>query len=452
MSRDDSGAHDSLEDEWTIDATVKAEGAYLVSKFTLTAVEGDSDGATWESTTDRCAIGSHQSNDFVLSDPTVSRFHCELWLDDEGARVRDLGSRNTTRVDGVRVTEGWLRNGSLLRVGRTVLRFDVGQKRNRLAVSEKQEFGTMVGVSVALRTVFAQLEKASQKDVTVMVEGETGTGKEEAAASIHQCSPRAEGPFVVVDCGAIPPNLLESELFGHEAGAFTGAQGRRIGAFEEASGGTIFLDEIGELPLEMQPSLLRVLERREVRRVGSNNYVPVDLRVVAATNRELRREVSAGRFREDLYYRLAVIRVVLPPLRSRPEDIPMLVERILSTLRVDDETAVRLRSPEFVAGLRNGAWPGNVRELRNYLERCTVFEDTEGMPAEAVADLSRIVDPSLPYAEARRRVLEQFEGSYAQALVDLHGGNVSKAAREAGMGRSYLHRLLRRHHGRDGKA
>ncbi|MEM9195073.1 MAG: sigma 54-interacting transcriptional regulator [Myxococcota bacterium] len=435
---------DDFAGEWTVDATMKADPAYLVSRFTLRSVEGP-EPANFESSTDRCAIGSHPSNDLVLQDPTVSRFHAEVVIEAGGPRVRDLGSRNGTRIDGVRVGEGWLRNGSLLRTGRSVLRFDLGQKRNKLQVSPREEFGTMVGPSVAMRTVFAQLEKAAPTDVTVLLEGETGTGKEEAAASIHQASRRTHGPLVVIDCGAIPPNLLESELFGHEAGAFTGAHKRRVGAFEEAHGGTLFLDEIGELPLEMQPSLLRVLERREVRRLGSNEFVPVDIRVVAATNRDLRREVSAGRFREDLYYRLAVVRIVLPPLRSRPEDLRALVERILEGRALAPEVLARLTSPEFMAALRKGAWPGNVRELRNYLERSAIFDQPAPPAAEDLAHMAQLVDPTVPYQESRRRVLEEFERSYAEALLEYHRGNVSKAAREAGMGRTYLHRLLRRH-------
>jgi DNA-binding NtrC family response regulator len=429
-------------DDWTRDATIKTGDDLLVRRFRL-EVRDVPGVETWESSTDRCSMGSHPSNDLVLPDPTVSRFHCEIWLDEEGAHVRDLGSRNGTRVDGVRAQEAWLRNGSQLRVGRTGVSFSIGESRNELPVSRAHSFGTMVGRSVAIRAVFAQLERAARHDVTVLLGGETGTGKEEAAISIHESSPRAEEPFVVVDCGAIPPALAESQLFGHEPGSFTGATRRRIGAFEQADGGTIFLDEVGELPLDMQPKLLRVLEQRVVRRVGGTRDLPVDVRVVAATNRDLRSEVSAGQFREDLYYRLAVIRVVLPPLRSRPEDIPVLVERILGELSLDAEATARLRDPAFLASLSRATWRGNVRELRNHLERAAVLVDPEPIPT--AAEPSVHVDARLSYADARRVALERFEESYASRLVELHGGNVSKAARAAGMGRTYLHRLLRRH-------
>jgi DNA-binding NtrC family response regulator len=277
----------------------------------------------------------------------------------------------------------------------------------------------------------------------VLIEGETGTGKELAAESIHAASPRAHKPFLVIDCGAIPANLLESELFGHEKGAFTGASARRLGIFEEAGGGTVFLDEIGELPPDLQPKLLRVLERREIRRVGANRQQSIDVRVIAATHRDLRAEVNAGRFRSDLYFRLAVVRVPLPPLRERPEDIPMLAEKIVASL-AGPEAARRLLTPELFAALGHHAWPGNVRELRNYLERCLVMEQplplADGAPAGGSS-----VDATLRYAEARRRALDDFERRYLEALLALHKGKVSHAARAADMDRVYLYKLLDRH-------
>ncbi len=428
-----------FEEEWTVDATVRSDDAYLVQRFTLQA-EADPE-ARFESTTDRCSIGSHPSNDLVIDDATVSRFHCEVLIDDRGARVKDMGSRNGTRVDGVRVEEGYLKDGSRVRVGRSTLRFHVAGQRNRLPLSERRELGTMVGGSVAMRALFAQLERVGPTEVTVLLQGETGTGKEEAAATLHQLGPRAEGPFVVVDCGAIPPNLLESHLFGHVRGAFTGAETGRAGAFEAADGGTVFLDEIGELPLDMQPKLLRVLEQREIRRVGETETRAVSVRVLAATHRDLRHEVGAGRFREDLYYRLAVIRLVLPPLRERPDDIPLLVSRFVDEMSLDRETELRLRSPAFLAELRRAAWPGNVRQLRNHLQRAAIFEEVPPLRPKAQASLHDLVEVDLPYAEARRRLVSHFERAYAERIIERHGGNVSAAARAAGIGRSYLHRL-----------
>jgi DNA-binding NtrC family response regulator len=346
----------------------------------------------------------------------------------------------------MRVADIWLRQGSLIRVGRTALRFELETEANRMAVSPSTEFGSLVGASLAMRATFSLLERAATTDSTVLLEGETGTGKEGAAESIHRASSRNSGPFLVVDCGAIPANLLESELFGHERGAFTGATSRRIGVFEEAAGGSVFLDEIGELAPDLQPKLLRVLERREIRRIGTNASIPVDVRVIAATNRDLRAEVNAGRFRSDLYFRLAVLRVTLPALRQRPEDLPLLVERIVEMLGHDRARAAALLTPALLADLRRNAWPGNVRELRNFIERCLVFEEAAQVgaaPPEEEAPAA--VDPATPYAEARRVAIDAFERSYVKALIAYHRDNVGQAARASGMNRAYLYRLLQRH-------
>jgi two-component system response regulator GlrR len=418
-----------------------------VRRFRLTIVEGPKTGLSWESSSDRCSIGFHPSNDLVVEDATVSRFHCEVRIGEEGARVRDLDSRNGTVVDGVRVADGFLRGGSLLKLGRVALRFELASESNRLPVSAGNHFGNLVGASVAMRTAFALLERAAASDVTVLLEGETGTGKGVAAEAIHRASTRRDGPFLVVDCGAIPPNLLESELFGHEKGSFTGAVNKRVGAFEEASGGTIFLDEIGELAQDLQPKLLRVLESKEFRRVGGNTMRQTDVRVVAATNRDLRAEVNAGRFRSDLYFRLAVVKVTIPALRERPEDIPITVEQILRALGAEDSQTGPLRTPDFYAALQHSAWPGNVRELRNYLERCLVFQDALPVSTEAPRGQTMMagIDAKLPYAEARRRALDGFERGYAEALLREHNGKVAAAAAAAGMDRVYLYRILRRH-------
>ena len=294
------------------------------------------------------------------------------------------------------------------------------------------------------------LARAAESDATVLLEGETGTGKSQAAQAVHGRSARRDGPFVIVDCGTILGNLLESELFGHEKGAFTGAAERRIGAFEEAAGGTLFLDEIGELPLDLQPKLLRALEAREVRRVGSNSYRPVDVRVIAATNRDLRADVNAGRFRADLYYRLAVVTVALPPLRQRPEDLPAIVDEILTTLRAPAAAAAPLRTPDFLAQLRGAAWPGTVRELRNYLERCLILRTIVPAPEGAAAAAPEAagafaIDPTAAYATERERAIADFERRYFRALLRLHDGKVARAAAAAGIDRAYFYRVLRRH-------
>ena len=418
----------------------------IVRRFCLTVVEGPSRGAAWQSTGDRCSIGSHHRNDLIVEDPTVSRFHCEIVVDESGVRIRDLKSRNGTVLDGVVVLEAFVRVGSLLRLGKTVIRFELGTETNRLPLSEETRFGSLTGVSPAMRAAFAMLERAAESEATVLLEGETGTGKSQAAQSIHRESARRDGPFVIVDCGAILGNLLESDLFGHEKGAFTGATDRRIGAFEEASGGTLFLDEVGELPMDLQPKLLRALEAREVRRVGSNTYRPVDVRVIAATNRDLRTDVNAARFRADLYFRLAVLTLGMPPLRRRPEDIPALVEEIIASLRASKEAVEQLRSPEFLAQIRNAAWPGNVRELRNHIERCLIFRTIEPASGSGAPEEEGFtVDPTAPYTSERERAIADFERRYFKALLRQHDGKVARAAGAAGMDRTYLYRLLRRH-------
>ncbi len=431
------------------DTATYAEGAAdarrSVCRFRISIVEGPATGTTWQSATDRCSIGSHHRNDLIVDDPTVSRFHCEILVGDDGVRIRDLKSRNRTVLDGVVVFDALLRVGSLIRLGKTVLRFELSTETNRLPLSEETRFGSLSGVSPVMRAVFAMLSRAATSDATVLFQGETGTGKTQAAHSVHAKGARSEGPFVVVDCGALPGNLLESELFGHEKGSFTGATDRRIGAFEEASGGTLFLDEIGELPIELQPKLLRALEAREVRRIGSNTYRPINVRVIAATNRDLRGDVNSGRFRADLYFRIAVLTIPMPPLRQRPEDIPALTEQVVASLHASKEDAEQLRSPEFLAQLRHATWPGNVRELRNCIERYLILRTMDEVSGDAGnATDGFVVDPSAPYTSERERIMAAFERRYFEGLLRLHGGKVGAAATASGMDRAYLYRLLRR--------
>ncbi|HET6980979.1 MAG TPA: sigma 54-interacting transcriptional regulator [Myxococcaceae bacterium] len=419
----------------------------VVQRFRLRGLNGELEGKFFDSSSDRLQIGSHPLNEVEVHDRTVSRFHCEVFIDREGrAWVKDLGSRNGTRVNGVRIREAELQEGMVLRIGQLELIFTPLAERNELPVAALSSFGTLVGSSMALRSAFAILQKAAGSDVTVLLTGESGTGKSEAAELIHEQSGRAGKPFRVVDCGAVPANLLESELFGHERGAFTGAVQRRVGVFEEAEGGTVFLDEVGELPPELQPKLLRVLEAREVRRIGSNRYVPVNVRLIAATNRDLRAEVNTGRFRPDLFFRLAVITVRLPALRERPDDVPLIARRLLERLTLDEATRKALTDPAFLARLRLSPWPGNVRELRNHLERCAVLQETlQPSPEEPSPQALDALDVSIPFSEARRRLLATFEKNYVRELLERHGGNVSQAAATAGVDRAHLHRIMRRH-------
>jgi two-component system, NtrC family, response regulator GlrR len=355
-----------------------------------------------------------------------------------------------------------------------------GMQRNK---DELARFGGLVGSSDKMQQLFDMLRRAAHCDATVLIQGETGTGKEVSAHSIHAESRRGDGPFIVVDCGAIPGQLLESELFGYEKGAFTGATGSRMGAFEAAHGGTVFLDEIGELGLDLQPKILRVLESRKIKRVGSNNYVPVDVRVVAATNRDLRDEVAAKRFRSDLYYRLAVLHIQLPALRERKSDLPQLVSAILSQLNVrDSAVTATLLSNEFIETLAGYRWPGNVRQLRNYVERRVALgehvpppgADSLSPPPRAKAETPVSMLPVMPVApsqpvmnvtrgvavdegaglhllleqplkQARQEWNTAFELRYLKALLERHGQNVSAAANAAGVNRVHMYRLLWKH-------
>ncbi len=413
----------------------------VVQRFTLEVVEGPDQGARFESKGDRAVIGVGASCSMVLSDETVSRFHCEISLARGRPFLVDLGSRNGTRVDGVQVLQAFVPPTALLRLGRTTVRFEAEDHEVEIPISSRTRFGGMVGRAPVMRAVFALMERAAQSDVTVLLEGETGTGKEAAARAIHGESARADGPFIVVDCGAVPPDLLESELFGHEKGAFTGATQSRIGAFEAASGGTLFLDEIGELSLDLQPKLLRAIERREIKRVGTNAYLPVDVRLLAATNRDLRDEVNGRRFRSDLYYRLAVLEIRLPPLRERTEDLLPLRDQILADLGLFDvpELQPLIRSLPLQV-LSRHSWPGNVRELRNYLERCLVLRSAVGLP-ESPEGQRAAGEAILPLRAARDR----WQREYLHDLLTRTGDNVAAAARTAGVDRIHLYRLLRKH-------
>jgi two-component system, NtrC family, response regulator GlrR len=389
----------------------------------------------------RATIGIQDSADVVLTDPSVSRFHCEIELRDDRIAIRDLGSTNGTFVNGVRVVDAFLGDADVLTLGRTRLRVDFGADHVEVPMSERERFATLVGRSPAMRAVFALLERAAASDSTVLLEGDTGTGKELAAQAIHSESARRDQPFVALDCGAIPPTLLESELFGHDKGAFTGAVSDRRGAFESAHGGTVFLDEIGELTTDLQPKLLRVLERREVRPLGSNRVVSVDVRIVAATNRNLRGEVNSGRFRADLFYRLAVLEIRMPALREHVEDLPLLVEDILLALgAAGSREADRIRAPAFLDELGRHPWPGNVRELRNHVERCLALHPI-GPVALAQPHGPPALDASRPFRAAR----DDFERAYFEDLLRRHAGNVSAAARAAGMDRPTLYRALWKH-------
>jgi transcriptional regulator with GAF, ATPase, and Fis domain len=393
-------------------------------------------------------IGKAPDNDLVLPDDTVSRHHCELSVGAEGISVRDLDSTNGTKVQGARITEAVVQPGTVLKVGEVEVILRPASRAAEVLPSDKSSFGGALGQSLAMRTIFGVLERIAPTDATVLLEGETGTGKDVLARALCAESPRAARPFVVVDCGAVSYSLIESELFGHERGAFTGAVAARQGAFELADGGTVFLDEIGELPLDVQPKLLRVLETRELRRVGGNRTIKVDVRVVAATKRNLKREVEAGKFREDLFFRLAVVPVPVPPLRARREDVPMLVEHILKS-----SGAGLTVSAETLQGLVAHDWPGNVRELRNVIDRSVYLARARGqgqldlvsLPTSGPGADSADFDPAKSYRETRARFEADFERRYVKWLLQRHGGNVSAAARDAKMDRKHLYDIAKKH-------
>jgi DNA-binding NtrC family response regulator len=415
-----------------------------------TVLSGGSKGTT-RTVGLRMKIGKAPDNDLVLGDDTVSRHHCELVRTSQGVQVTDLGSTNGTKVDGTRVSEAMVTPGSVLKVGEVEISVRPSAQRVEILPSDSTDFGGVIGHALSMRTIFGVLERIAPTEATVLLEGETGTGKDVLARALVAKSGRANKPFVVVDCGAVSYSLIESELFGHERGAFTGAVAARQGAFELAEGGTVFLDEIGELPLDVQPKLLRVLESKEFRRVGGNKTLKSNVRVVAATKRNLQREVSAGKFREDLYFRLAVVPVTVPSLRSRREDIPMIARHILKA--TNPTTEYRL-GDDTLAALMAHDWPGNVRELRNVLERAMYLAQATGstdlglviLPgAAAPPDAGFQFEAGKTYRDTRAKYDAEFERRYLKWLLGRHGGNVSAAAREAKMDRKHLHEMARKH-------
>ncbi|PIE19877.1 MAG: Fis family transcriptional regulator [Proteobacteria bacterium] len=392
-------------------------------------------------------FGSSPSCTMMLTDKTVSRKHLEAVWEGSGLVLRDRGSTNGTFFENSRIREITVGFGAEFKLGRTVVKFVPEEEAVEPELSEQHNYGSMVGQDPKMRRLFALLTDIAATDATVIVEGETGTGKELVAEEIHRNSHRADGPFIVFDCGAVPRELIESSLFGHVKGAFTGAVSDRRGAFAEANGGTIFLDEIGELSLDLQPALLRVLDKRAVRRVGSNQYERVDVRVLAATNRDLREEVGKKTFREDLYYRLAVIRINLPPLRERGQDIPYLTQHFVNLF--SPKGAPLTVQPEDMARLQRHSWPGNVRELRNVLERACVLargdsinlDDAFGEDARPALGIRT----DLPFKEAKGQLVELFEREYIVDLMRRHKMNLSAGAREAQIDRKHLRELIRKY-------
>lgn len=431
-------------------------------KCQLVVLEGTNRGKKIDLNKPTLKIGKREDNDLVVDEKTVSRNHLVIEQKENSYLLKDLESTNGTFINDIRVKEAYLSPGDIIRIGNVQIEFIAFDEKIQIEPSTRQDFGPLIGRSRKMRQIFSILEKISPTNATVIVEGETGTGKELVAKAVHLYSPRKNKPFIVFDCSAVAENLIESELFGHVKGSFTGAVNTRKGAFEEANGGTIFLDEIGELSLDLQPKLLRALEQREIKKVGANEALPIDVRVICATNRNLKKEVTEGRFREDLYYRLSVVKIYLPPLRERPDDISFLIERFLANGKFNQQSDGALKvtrvEDDALKMLTRYQWPGNVRELVNILERIVpmvdgssiagkdvsyIFQEMEREDEEATERMS--VDMGLPFKEAKQKIVEQFEKDYLSSLLRRNHYNISKTAREAGVDRKHIRNLLKKY-------
>ena len=395
-------------------------------------------------------VGSHESCDLRIEDETISRKHARFALTEGGVLVVDEGSRNGTWLGPVKIERAVIAEDARIRVGSTILEVVIDAQAKELPLSRRTRMGDAIGFSAQMRHVFSMLERAAGTDVTLLLEGESGVGKEVLARALHGASGRADGPMITVDCGAIPRELIESELFGHERGAFTGAQAARMGLFEQANGGTLFLDELGELPLELQPKLLRALEAREIRPVGGNRTRAIDVRVVAATNRNLSEEVRRGTFRQDLYYRVSVARINIPPLRDRPGDVEVLATDFYRDALRDDGATL---APDILELLRAYRWPGNVRELKNVVQRYALLgfsgkalfdEPQHKMPGGAATGANPDWS-GRTFHDAKQMVIDRFESDFTRDVLARANGVMLRAAELAGMARSSFYRMVEKH-------
>jgi transcriptional regulator with GAF, ATPase, and Fis domain len=457
--------------------------------YRLTVTHGVDAGQQLQRAGTTIRIGTADGSDLRLSDVTVSREHCEIELHESGFRVRDLRSKNGVRVGGLRVYDVSSSEALELRLGETLLSIAPLSNSEVRERASDDRFGDLLGESSKMRELFAILSRVAPSDLSVVIEGETGTGKELVAHSIHRASARAAGPFVVFDCSAVSSSLIESDLFGHERGAFTGATGARAGALAEADGGTLFLDEIGELPLDLQQKLLRCLQSGEFKRVGATRFEKTDVRVIAATHRDLRSEIKAGRFREDLYYRLEGVAVHVPPLRERLSDLPHLVQHFMT--QTDPAATLSALPPGTLDMFRAHRWPGNVRELRNAVRRMQILPDlpfsphiSDVVPLEAApnhaavggacscgthelanhsaafevearvlrrlsawraSDAPQHREDWLTLEDARRELSDAFELDYLALLKRQSGAVKSRAANWAGVSRQAIQKLVRKH-------
>ena len=415
-----------------------------VRTLSVKVIGGVDAGLELADATETITVGIAEGNALRLTDPSVSRFHVELSRRGDKVLVKDLGSTNGTLANGLVLRDAAVPPGTMLQLGHTQLEVGSGQNRS-IELAEGDALGPLKGQSPVMRALLARIDKAARSEASALLTGESGTGKELIAQALHARGPRAKKPFVTVDCGSLSPGLVASELFGHERGAFTGAERKHLGAFERADGGTVFLDEIGELPPSLQASLLGVLERQRFRRVGGTEDLSVDVRVVSATHRDLRAAVNANTFRLDLFFRLAVVKLDVPPLRARAEDLEQLITHFLREAG-SEATLESLFPQDTLSALRAHQWPGNVRELRNLVESTLAMGEPQALEPASPSN----TEPSLPgpertYKDARAELLNRFEAQYLAKLMAVTKGNVSAAARHAKMDRSHLIELLQRH-------
>jgi transcriptional regulator with GAF, ATPase, and Fis domain len=465
MSSDDMG----LRTEFVDDKATSRE----LHKAKLVIIDGPDEGEEFTLDSSKTYVGRAAVNDIQVSDSSVSGTHFEIRAEEDGFLLRDAGSTNGTILAGCNIEEVWLSAGTSFRAGNTTFKIEPLDDVVEVPLSEDEHFQGVIGRSAAMREVFATCKKVAPSELTCLITGETGTGKERIAQAIHDASRRSEEPYVVLDCSAIPKDLMESYVFGHEKGAFTGAHEQKPGAFEQAEGGTLFMDEIGELDPSLQPKLLRVLENREFKRVGGTETHKADVRVIAATNRELRKQVNEGDFREDLYFRLSVIEIELPPLKNHRDDIPLLVEHFLDDVAEKRPDRPRMRlTADAMDMLMNYPWPGNVRELQNVIRRAANLATGESIDRsdlrlsanfstddDALASPSATSDASVtddsqisltasldaPFKEAKQSVVDQFERAYLERSYEQHDENISQASGACGLTRYHFRELLKKH-------
>ena len=431
----------------------------------LRVITGKKAGQVLNASKDVIRIGAHPKCDLMIDDDTVSRFHCEIRKESGHYILSDQESTNGTYVGNLRIREVYLHAGCEFKIGNTILNFSPQIEDIKVESSQRSIYGSLIGASEQMRSLYGMLDKIAPSDLSVVIQGETGTGKELVAQALHEQSRRNQKPLVVFDCSAVPEHLIESELFGHEKGSFSGAIRTHQGVFEQAEGGTLFLDELGELSIHLQPKLLRALESGVIRRVGGERSVRVDVRVVSATNRNLQDMVEEGTFRQDLYYRLAKVHIQLSPLRDRGEDVVLIAQHFIQRLNEKNKGFRHIQGLHQSAqsALKSWRWPGNVRELRNVIERAYTFADHPHIYAEdlshhiqqvqskqtsEIIGFSTIdfdVPESFSLKEAKERIIASFEKEYLLQLLDKHRYNISAVSREAGIDRRHVYRLLKKY-------